>query len=200
MTLNTITSWDHFMFKGTMDDVAQMQAPLLRFHDRQESESLQQEVRLDFGGRSDGRLARAARSTTRTNSSAASPTIPLRSSATRSAVIRPSPRSIRCCSATPFPLPVAAPGQLGFLASNLDTEYVGVYGQSTWNLSDQLPHHRRRALAGREQGSEYPSVGEQSCAQHHFAALVAGGGERQRPRARHERSDLVGDAAVARHG
>ena len=30
MTLNTITSWDHFMFKGTMDDVAQMMAPLLQ--------------------------------------------------------------------------------------------------------------------------------------------------------------------------
>jgi outer membrane receptor protein involved in Fe transport len=39
---------------------------------------------------------------------------------------------------TPFPLPMATPGQVGYLASNLDTEYLGVYGQSTWNITDQF--------------------------------------------------------------
>ena len=80
----------------------------------------------------------AAPSITRTNSSAASPTIRLRSSAIRSAVIRLSAPINRALLRTPFPLPAAAPGQLGFLASNLDTEYLGVYGQSTWNLSEQF--------------------------------------------------------------
>ena len=137
MTLNTITSWDHFMFKGTMDDVAQMMAPLLRFHDRQESESLQQEVRLSSAA--DQTVSWLGGAFYYTNEfSEASPTIRLRSSAIRTAVIRLSARSIRQIFRTPFPLPAAAPGQLGFLASNLDTEYVGVYGQSTWNLSDQF--------------------------------------------------------------
>ena len=49
-TINSISSWDHFLFKGTMNDVAQMQAPLLQFQDRQESDSLQQELRLTSAG------------------------------------------------------------------------------------------------------------------------------------------------------
>jgi len=37
---------------------------------------------------------------------------------------------------TPFPLPIATQGQLGFLDSNQDTDYIGVYGQATWNITD----------------------------------------------------------------
>ena len=104
------------------------------------------------------------------------------------------------CSATPFPLPVAAPGQLGFLASNLDTEYLGVYGQSTWNLSDQFlitggvrwQEESKEANIRQWVNNPAPSIIS--------LLLVAGGGQRERPRARYQRSDLVGDAAVARHG
>ena len=49
-TVNSISSWDHFRFEGTMDDVAQMMAPLLKFHDTQENESWQQELRLSSAG------------------------------------------------------------------------------------------------------------------------------------------------------
>lgn len=137
MTLNTITSWDQFMFKGTMDDVAQMQAPLLRFHDRQESESLQQEVRL--ASASDQTLSWLTGAFYYTNEfKRGEPNDPATflgdTFSSHPAVAAVNQVLLR----TPFPLPVAAPGQLGFLASNLDTEYVGVYGQSTWNLSDQF--------------------------------------------------------------
>jgi iron complex outermembrane receptor protein len=33
---------------------------------------------------------------------------------------------------------MAAPGQVGYLASNLDTDYLGIYGQTTWNITDQF--------------------------------------------------------------
>ena len=142
MTLNTITSWDHFMFKGTMDDVAQMMAPLLRFHDRQESESLQQEVRLSSAA--DQTVSWLGGAFYYTNEfTRGEPNDPatflgdtLSSHPAVGAINRVllGPPG----SPLPFPVPAAAPGQLGFLASNLDTEYVGVYGQSIWNLSEQF--------------------------------------------------------------
>jgi len=49
-TVTSITSWDWFDFKGTMDDVVQLASPLLKFHDTQESESWQQELRLSSAG------------------------------------------------------------------------------------------------------------------------------------------------------
>jgi outer membrane receptor protein involved in Fe transport len=137
VTLNTITSWDHMLFKGTMDDVAQMMAPLLRFHDRQESESLQQEVRLSSDGNQTFSWLTGAfyytneyqrgdadhPATFLGDVHSSHPAV----SAVNQALLR-----------TPFPLPAAAPGQLGFLASSLDTDYLGVYGQGTWNLSDRF--------------------------------------------------------------
>jgi iron complex outermembrane recepter protein len=137
LTLNTITSWDHFMFKGTMDDVAQMGAPLLKFHDRQEGESLQQEVRLASAG--DQTLTWLTGAFYYTNEfkrgeSDDPATFIGDVYSSHPAVAAVNQALLR----TPIPLPVAAPGQLGFLASNLDTEYLGVYGQSTWNLSDRF--------------------------------------------------------------
>ena len=87
---------------------------------------------------------------------------------------------------TPFPLPAAAPGQLGFLASNLDTEYVGVYGQSTWNVSDQFlitggvrwQEETKEANIRQWVNNPAPSIIS--------LALVAGGDKRRRPRARYQ--------------
>ena len=39
---------------------------------------------------------------------------------------------------TPFPVPFAAPGQNGVYAASQDTEYVGIFGQATWNISDKF--------------------------------------------------------------
>jgi iron complex outermembrane recepter protein len=137
MTLNTITSWDHFMFKGTMDDVAQMMAPLLKFHDRQESESLQQEVRLSSSA--DQTISWMTGAFYYINEyKRGEPGDP----ATFSGDVLSNHPAVSAVNQqlfqTPFPLPIATPGQLGFLASNLDTEYLGVYGQTTWNLSDSF--------------------------------------------------------------
>ena len=37
---------------------------------------------------------------------------------------------------TPFPLPMAAPGQNGYLDGQQDTDYIGFFGQATWNISE----------------------------------------------------------------
>lgn len=135
-TLNSITSWDDFEFNGTMDDVAQMMAPLLRFHDHQASESWQQELRLGSAGgetvdwmagvfyyhnefiRGDDRNPVFLYDTLSDH--------PLVSAVVGQA------------RGLPFPLPVAAQGQVGYLDSSLETEYLGVYGQATWHLSDRF--------------------------------------------------------------
>jgi outer membrane receptor protein involved in Fe transport len=142
-TLNSISSWDHFRFEGTMDDVAQMMAPLLQFHDVQESDSLQQELRLSsasgqtvewMGGAfwyqnsfkrgDDGKNPVFIGDT-----QSANPVV----AAVNRQLLQP-----RFPGVTLPPIPVAAPGQVGYLASELDTDYIGVYGQANWHLTDSF--------------------------------------------------------------
>jgi iron complex outermembrane receptor protein len=49
-SIDSITSWDYFKFEGEQNDAAQVIAPLLRFHDTQENEAWQQELRLTSAG------------------------------------------------------------------------------------------------------------------------------------------------------
>ncbi len=134
--MNSITSWDHFRFEGTTDDVAQMMAPLLKFHDTQESESWQQELRLNSAGGETvdwltGRVLVHQRVRARRRRRPRH-----RGSATRYSA-HPAVAAInQHLLRTPFPLPVVAPGQIGYLDSSLDTDYIGVYGQATWNITD----------------------------------------------------------------
>jgi iron complex outermembrane receptor protein len=134
VTLNSVSSWDHFLFEGTMDDVAQMMAPLLRFHDKQESESLQQELRLNSAtGQTVEWLAGAFYYTNEyRRGDADRPVFFGDTFSSHPAVSAVNQQLFR----TPFPLPIAAPGQVGYLDSTLDTEYVGVYGQTTWNIGE----------------------------------------------------------------
>jgi iron complex outermembrane receptor protein len=46
-SLHSVTSWDRMRFRGTINDAAQLAAPLLQFHDRQYDTSWQQELRLE---------------------------------------------------------------------------------------------------------------------------------------------------------
>jgi iron complex outermembrane receptor protein len=137
MTLASVSSYDHYMFRGTMNDVAQMMTPLLQFHDAQESQSLQQELRLSSAN--DQPLTWLAGAFYYTNEFkrgddgknpvwvgdkySAHPAV----SAINQIVFN-----------APIPIPMAAPGQVGYLASNLDTDYLGVYGQANWNITDQF--------------------------------------------------------------
>ncbi len=136
-TVTSVSSWDWFEFRGTSDDIAQLASPLLKFHDTQEGESWQQELRLASAGgetvdwltgvfwyqnefeRGDGGDR------------------PIFLGDTYSAHPVPSLLLQRLFS-TPFPVPFATPGQEGLLDAQQDTEYLGVFGQATWNLTEQF--------------------------------------------------------------
>ena len=134
-TVTSISSWDWFEFKGTNDDVAQLASPLLRFHDTQEGESWQQELRLASAGgetvdwltgvfwyqnefdRGDG----GDRPIFLEDTYSAHPVAQL--------LLRPQ---------FGVPTPFATPGQNGLLDAQQDTDYVGVFGQATWNITDRF--------------------------------------------------------------
>ncbi|MGI9294105.1 MAG: TonB-dependent receptor [Pseudomonadales bacterium] len=135
ISLNSITSWDTFIFEGSQDDVVQIMAPVLRYHDTHESEAFQQEFRLSSsGGESVDWMAgmfyynstfsrgdNAKRAMFLFDTLSDDPTV----GAVNQAVLE-----------TPFPVPFATQGQLGFLDAEQDTEYLGIYGQGTWRISD----------------------------------------------------------------
>lgn len=137
VTLNSVTSWDYFDFTGTQGDAAQMLAPLMAFLDTQESESLQQEFRLNSaGGETLDWLAGAFYYSNHFNRGNGGDT-PIFTYDTLSDHPLVS-RVNQSLLGTPVPLPVATRGQMGYLDSTLDTDYVSVYGQVTWNLADSL--------------------------------------------------------------
>ena len=136
-TVTSVSSWDWFKFEGTSDDIVQLASPLLKFHDTQEGESWQQELRLASAGgetvdwltgvfwyqnefeRGDGGDR------------------PIYLEDTYSA--HPVPALLlQRLFGTPFPVPFAAPGQNGLLDAQQDTDYLGVFGQATWNLTEQF--------------------------------------------------------------
>ena len=136
-TVNSITSWDYLMFKGTEDDVAQVMAPVLQFHDTQENESWQQELRLTSAGgetvdwmggifyynnefkRGDG----GDRAIFLGDSLSDNPVV----AAVNQEVL-----------GAPIPIPFATPGQLGYLDSKQTTDYIGIYGQAAWAVTESV--------------------------------------------------------------
>ena len=136
-TVTSISSWDWFEFKGTNDDVAQLASPLLRFHDTQEGESWQQELRLasaggetvdwltgvfwyqnEFERGDDGDRPIFLEDTYSAHPSSA--------------------RLLQLLLRLPIPVPFATPGQNGLLDASQDTDYVGLFGQATWNITDRF--------------------------------------------------------------
>ena len=137
ITLNSITSYDHYKFEGTKDDVAQVMAPLLKFHDTQENTSFQQEIRLtSAGGEKFDWLVGAFYfdADLKTGDEGNRPMFladTLSADATVAAINQ-------ALLSTPAPTPFGSPGQLGFLDGRQETEYFGVFGQGTLHLSDSL--------------------------------------------------------------
>lgn len=136
-TLTSISSWDWFDFRGIQNDIAQLAAPVLRFDDSQEAQSWQQELRLsstggetvdwlgglfyyrnDFDRGKDGDRYTFLEDTL---SAAPAPSLLLQR-----------------LFGTRIPVPFAAPGQNGIYGASQDTEYLGIFGQATWNLTDQF--------------------------------------------------------------
>jgi iron complex outermembrane receptor protein len=135
ITLHSVSSWDEMDFHGTMDDTAQVQAPLLRFHDIQWSESWQQELQLESApGAGIEWLAGVFLYTNdqQRGDRGRRPVFFPDTSSAHPIVSAANQRALNLAA----PLPVATPGQVGYLDGWQETDYAGIYGQATWNLSD----------------------------------------------------------------
>lgn len=135
ISLHSITSWDTFKFEGKQDDIVQVMAPVMRYHDTHESEAFQQEFRLSGTAGDDiewmGGIFYYDSTFTRGDNGkrpmflydtlSNDPTV----AAVNQAVLE-----------APIPIPFATEGQLGYLDAEQDTEYLGIYGQGTWRIND----------------------------------------------------------------
>lgn len=136
-TVTSISSWDWYDFRGTLNDASQLASPLLRVHDSQEARSWQQELRLTSAGgetvdwlaglfyyRNDfdrGNHGKRYTFLEDTLSAAPAPSFLLQQ-----------------LFGTPFPVPFATSGQNGIYAASQDTDYFSIFGQATWNVTDKF--------------------------------------------------------------
>ena len=136
-SIDSITSWDYYKFEGTQDDAGQIMTPVLRYHDTQEGEAWQQELRLtSAGGETVDWMAGAFyyhnefkrgddgdRAVFLYDTLSDDPTV----AAINQAVLE-----------TPFPVPFATQGQLSYVDGRQDTDYYAIYGQVAWQLTDKM--------------------------------------------------------------
>ncbi|MGH8033929.1 MAG: TonB-dependent receptor, partial [Lysobacterales bacterium] len=137
MTLTSISSWDWFRNEWAQFDAAQLGSPLLRHQDTQEATSWQEELRLSStGGETVDWLAGMFFYQNNFDRGDHGKTYTFLED-TLSAAPVPS-MLLQQRYGTPFPVPFAAPGQNGYYAASQDTDYFGIFGQATWNISDKF--------------------------------------------------------------
>lgn len=137
MVLNSITSWDSYESFTQHDDVAQVSAPIAKFHDTHEGESWQQELRVNsVGGETVDWLAGVFlyHSEYQRGDEGKTATFVYDEFSDHPIVGLVHQQAF----GTPFPLPMAAQGQSGYLDGQQDTDYIGVFGQATWNITDSF--------------------------------------------------------------
>ncbi len=135
-TVTSISSWDWFKFKGSQDDVVQLASPLLKFHDTQESESWQQELRLtSAGGETVDWLGGIFYYQNDFDRGDHGDTYFFLEDSD-SAALLPTILVGRVLGGPPAPF--AAPGQNGIYDGRQDTEYLGIFGQATWNVTEKF--------------------------------------------------------------
>ena len=134
-SVTSISSWDWFKFKGTQDDVVQLAVPLMKFHDTQEAESWQQELRLaSQGGETIDWLGGVFYYKNEFNRGDHGDRYIFLED-TYSAAFLP---SLLLTSRFGVPTPFAAPGQNGIYDAQQDTDYLGIFGQATWNMTEKF--------------------------------------------------------------
>jgi len=132
--LNSVTSWDWFKTELAQDDVVQLSAPVLKFHDTLESESFQQEIRLSGSSETVDWLGGVFYYTNefKRGDDGNRPMFIFDTLSAHPAVVAINNALFG------LPIPIAADGQIGIHASNQDTDYLGVFGQATFNMSDRF--------------------------------------------------------------
>jgi outer membrane receptor protein involved in Fe transport len=137
VALHSVSSWDQMVFHGMMADVAQLAAPLLQFHDMQYGESWQQELRLASAPAADFEWQTGVflyENEHRRGDGGKRPAFVGDRFSAHPAVSAANQRIFDFST----PLPIASPGQAGYLDSWQNTDYFGAYGQATWNATAQF--------------------------------------------------------------
>jgi outer membrane receptor protein involved in Fe transport len=128
-TLDSITSFDQYEFRGTQDEVVQLMGPYGKYHDSHDNEAYQQELRLTSAGGETidwlgGLFYYHSEFDRGDNGNRA---MFLSDSASDDPVLE----SI-------IGLPFGTPGQEGYVDGSQDTDYYAIYGQATWNINDKF--------------------------------------------------------------
>jgi iron complex outermembrane receptor protein len=109
----------------------------MRYHDTHENEAFQQEFRLtSSGGESvDWMAGIFYYSSTFTRGDNGDRALFLYDTLSDAPVVGAVNQAVL---GTPFPVPFATQGQMGYLDSEQDTDYLGIYGQGTWRINDSF--------------------------------------------------------------
>lgn len=131
LDFTSITGWSDYRSQTTTKDVAQTQLPLITYFDTQSGEVFSQEFRLASpGGETVDWQAGATYLTNEFNRGdyGKTPTFVMGAAAPFVPLGAPAPAAAR----------LGRPGDQGFLNSNSESEYYAVFGQATWNISEQF--------------------------------------------------------------
>lgn len=134
MVIDSVTSYDDYRFEGLQPDVAQVMAPIFRYQDTQEGEAWQQELRLSGSNDTLDWMTGVFiyQSTFNRGDKGKRPMMLWDTLSDHPAVVGLHGALFG------IPLPFATQGQMGFIDSEIDTDYRAVFGQMTWHISDQF--------------------------------------------------------------
>jgi len=136
-TINSISSWDWYKFKGPQNDVAQSSSLVLQYNPRQESESWQQELRLTSAGGEflDWQVGAFYYKNEFYYGDKGDSAI------FRSDVDSGNPvwaEILGVAFEVPYDLPWGTPGQLSYLDGRQKSDYYAVFGQGVFNITDDF--------------------------------------------------------------
>lgn len=134
VTLSSVTSWDQYTYQMRQNDVVQLGAPILGYLDQQSGHSIQQELRLTSPGHEQvdwlagvfdyhGDMLRGSPdvATFYSEQLASAP------------FWRPILKQL-----VGVPILMGTAGQQSFVDSTSSTDYLGIFGQATWNIGSQF--------------------------------------------------------------
>jgi outer membrane receptor protein involved in Fe transport len=134
VTLSSVSSWDQYRYVARQSDAVQLGAPILGYLDQQKGHSIQQELRLTSPGHQKlDWLAGAF--FYHNNLLRGDPNEPTFYGESLGAAAFWRPVIQQLLGA---PLLFTTAGQQSFVDSTLDTDYIGVFGQTVWNINGRL--------------------------------------------------------------
>jgi iron complex outermembrane receptor protein len=128
-TLNSISSWDNYEFRGTQDEVNQIMGPYGKYHDSHDNDAVQQELRLtSAGGETVDWLTGVFYYHSEFD----------RGDNGKRAMFLSDSASDDPVFASILGVPFGTPGQEGYVDGSQDTDYLGIFGQATWNINEKF--------------------------------------------------------------